>query len=260
MSLGALFFAAILLCMMAKAEAAPAEDTPVALVADFVNVSKDKHALIAQAAADGIAAELKKRGVYEVLSRREVEKTAYNRGLRPPYSPNDYVQVAKDLGAALIVSGEIRDVYASVKGVDREVEVGLVVRVKDVDSGDMVNGAGVRASVRAPAGSKSQGELGIDAAALAATRAAAQIEAYQPITGTIMNSVGSSPRMLNRGVSHGVKSKQEFLVYRGGMRVGRVQARKPSASYTELNVLDNNGGIQPQDRVLSLFPEPKLGK
>jgi hypothetical protein len=122
----------------------------------------------------------------------------------------------------------------------------------------MINGAGVRASIAAPAGSKSEGELAIDAVALAATRAADRIEAYQPITGTIMNSVGNGPIMLNRGVSHGVKAKQEFIVLREGRRVGRVQARKPSSAYTELTVLDNSGGIQPQDRVVSLFPEPRL--
>jgi hypothetical protein len=66
--------------------------------------------------------------------------------------------------------------------------------------------------------------------------------------------------MLNRGVSHGVKARQEFIVYRGSKRVGRVQARKPSSSYTELTVLENSGGIQPQDRVVSLFPEPRLAK
>jgi len=260
------FVALVALCMViqagvaVKAQSTRPTDVPVVLVADFTNLTKDKHALILQAAADGVAAELKKRGVYEVISRSQVEKTAANRGMRPPYSAEDYVQVAKDLGAELIVSGEIREVYGSIKGVEREVEVGIVVRVKDTESGDMVNGAATRGSVTAPGGSKSEGELGIDAAALAATRAVTQIESYKAITGTIMNSVGNGPLMLNRGATHGVKSKQEFIVLRAGKHIGRVQARKPSSSYTELNVLENNAGIQPQDRVIALFPEPKLTK
>lgn len=252
----------MLMALTAQAALAGARpDEPiVAIVADFANTSKDRHATIAQAAADAVAVELKKRGLYEVVSRREVEKAAVNRALRAPYEPEDYVQVARDLGATVIVSGEIREVTASSRAGERQIEIGLIVRVKDAGSGDMLNGAAVRASVSAPGASKSEGELGIDAAALAATRAAAQMEAYQPITGTIMNSVGNGPIMLNRGVSHGVKPKQEFIVLRAGRRVGRVQARRPTSAYTELTILDNSGGIQPQDRVTSLFPEPRLGK
>lgn len=235
-----------------------ADDIPVALVAGFANTSRDRHAILPRAAEDAVAVELKKRRVYDVVSRREVEKAATGRALREPYSPEDFVELAKDVGANLIVSGELREVNASTRGGEMEVEVGLIVRVKDAESGDMLNGAAVRASVVLPAGSKSEGELAIDAVSLAAARAAARIEAYQPITGTIMSSVGNGPIVLNRGVSHGVKPKQEFIVLRGGRRVGRVRAHKPSSSYTELSVLDNSGGIQPQDRVVSLFPEPRL--
>src|SRR5206468_1480252 len=103
-----------------------------------------------------------------------------------------------------------------------------------------INGAATRGSVTAPGASKSEGELGIDAASLAATRAVSQMESYNPITGTIMNSLGNGPLMPNRGATHGVKSKQEFIVLRDGKHIGRVQARKPSSSYTELKILENN--------------------
>lgn len=239
---------------------AASEDPAVAIVADFDNQSRDRHSIVVQAATDAVATELKKRHVYDVVSRREVDKTAVKLGIRQPYEPANYSQIAKELGATLVVSGDVQEIKSVLRGTEREVEITLVVRVRDAESGDMLNGAAVRAAVTAQGGAKSEGELGIDAAALAATRAASQMEAYQPITGTIMNSVGNGPIILNRGVSHGVKAKQEFVVLRGGKRVGRVQARKPSSSYTELNVLDNSGGIQPQDRVVSLFPEPRLGK
>lgn len=234
------------------------DDPPVAIVTNFANTSKDRHAITLRAAEDAVAVELKKRHIYDVIPRREVEKAAIARALREPYTAENYIQLAKDVGASLIVSGELREMTASVQGSETAVEAGLIVRVKDAESGDMLNGAAVRASVTLPGGSKTEGELDIDAVSLAATRAVSRIEAYQPITGTIMSSVGNGPVVLNRGVSHGVKLIQEFIVIRDGRQVGRVQARKPSSSYTELNVLDNNGGIQPQDRVVSLFPEPRL--
>jgi TolB-like protein len=249
------------LAIPAAVRAMGAPDEPaVAIVADFANTSRDRHMIVAQAATDAVATELKKRGVYDVVSRREVDKTAAKLGIRQPYAPEDYTRIAKELGATLIVSGEVREINASIRGTERQVEVALVVRAREAETGDMLNGAAVKAIASAPGGAKSEGELGIDAAALAANRAASQMEAYQPITGTIMNSVGNGPIMLNRGVSHGVKAKQEFIVLRAGKRVGRVQARRPSSSYTELDVLENGGGIQPQDRVISLFPEPRFGR
>jgi len=237
-----------------------ADDPPVVVVADFANSSRDRHAVIPQSATDAVAVEMARHGAYDVISRRQVEKAAADLGLRAPYTVDDFARIAREVGATQVVSGEVRDVTSTIHGVEREVTVAIIVRVKDAESGDMLNGAAVRASVTAPGASKSEGELGIDAAAMAASRAVAQIEAYQPITGTIMNSVGNGAIMLNRGVSHGVKSKQEFIVLRAGKRIGRVQAKRPSASYTELTIIDNSGAIQPQDRVISLFPEPKLGK
>jgi hypothetical protein len=242
----------------ASARSLGADDPAVAIVADFANTSKDRHATTLHAAEDAVAVELKKRHVYDVLSRREVQKAAASRAIREPYTPEDYMLLAKDLGATVIVTGELREVNSSSRGSELAVETGLIVRVKEAESDDLLNGAAVRASVALPGGSKTEGELAIDAVSLAATRAVAQIEGYKPITGTIMSSVGNGPIMLNRGMTHGVKPKQEFIVIRDGRRVGRVQARKPSTAYTELNVLDNSGGIQPQDRVVSLFPEPRL--
>src|SRR5579872_6126913 len=240
-----------------------AADMPVAIVAPFANMSRDRHTILGTAATDAVASELKKRNIYEVITSRELDRAMANRGLSFPLSDDDLAALAKDLSANLVVTGEVRFVDARSKGGQREVEAGLLVRVRDAAGGELVNGAAERAVVTVPAGGvKTDAELAVDALGLAALHAASRIEEYQPITGTIMNSggigngSGIGAMMLNRGSSHGVKPHQEFIVYRGGVRVGRVRAEKLSASYTELAVLDNSG-IQPQDRALSIFPEPK---
>jgi hypothetical protein len=231
-----------------------------AMVAYFVNTSRDRHETVVATATDAVAVELAKRGLYEVVTKQETDKAARERGVRPPFSQTDLLGLAKDLEATLIVTGEVHHVESRTNSDrQREIEVGLIIRVKDIASGEMVNGAAERGVVIDPGrGQKTDGELAIEAAAQAARRIGLAIGDHKPIEGTILNSAGGGSVVLNRGASHGVKGKQEFLVFRAGERVGRVKAGRVYASYTELTVVDNGLGIRPQDKVVSIFPEPKF--
>jgi TolB-like protein len=232
---------------------------PVVIVADFVNDSKTFHSTTARTATDAIAVELDKHHVYEVVTRREIDKAARERGLHAPYSTDDLRRVAKDMSVNYIVSGEVHHVDRVIQDKILGYEVGLIVRVRDVDSGELVNGAAaVGFAGEGTDKNKTLGVLEMDAVTEAAMRAVLKIGAYTPISGTVMSSPGNGPMVLNRGLGHGVKKHQEFLIFRKGINVGRASVGKVSGSYSELNVLDNSLGIQPQDQALSIFPEPKF--
>jgi hypothetical protein len=232
---------------------------PVVIVADFVNDSKNFHSATPRTATDAIAVELEKKHVYDVVSRRELDKAAKELGLRAPYSTDDLRRLAKGMSVNYIVSGEVHHVDRVVQDKTLGYEVGLIVRVRDVDSGELVNGAAaVGFAGEGVDKNKTLGILEMDAVTEAAMRAVLRISSYTPISGTVLSSPGNGPMVLNRGLGHGVKKHQQFLIFRNGVNVGKASIGKVSGSYSELNVLDNSLGIQPQDQALSVFPEPKF--
>lgn len=232
---------------------------PRALVADFANVSRDRSAMTARIASDTVAMELTTCDIYSVLARQEVERAAKRIGLAAPYSHDDLLALAKELEVDYLVTGEIRHVDARTRDGKHQLEVGLIVRVYAVALGEMINGAAERGiASNAPGGRKSDGELLMDAAISAAVRAVSRLRDYRPIEGTILNSQGRDVVILNRGLGHGVRKRQEFLVFRDRVRVGRLRVLKVFPSYAELTVVESAGGIRPEDQALAVFPEPKF--
>ena len=228
-------------------------------MADVVNRSPDRRVATAQAATEFLAEELARRGVYEVVPQAERERAARRRGVPPPLTLEALTDVARDLEAELIVSGEIQVAEARSREGRREAEVGLVVRVVDRMGGDLVAGAAERGQTHdAPGGSKTDGLLLLDAARAAAYRVAERLAEARPIHGTVLNSAGRGQVTLNRGAGHGVQKQQEFLVYRDGRRVGRLRVRRLFSNYAEMTIVDNSGGIQAQDHAVSVSLEPRL--
>lgn len=241
------------------AAAAAAQDAPRALVADVTNESKAPYTVVGRVATDTLALELVKSGVYDVISRTAVERAAKLRGMKGPFNADDLASLARDLDARLIISGEIRTASIRNKDRQRQADLGLVVRVLDLQAGsELINGAAEHGdALDSQDGHKSDGLLYMDAAISAAVHCANRIATFRPLEGTILNSSGQGFVVLNRGVSHGMKKKQEFIVYRRGIRVGRLGILRLDTSYTDMSILDNQG-IQPGDHAVAVFPEPKL--
>jgi hypothetical protein len=100
----------------------------------------------------------------------------------------------------------------------------------------------------------------MDAAVAGAEQCAARIAQTRPITGTVLNNQGNDLVVINRGLGDGVKKGQEFVAYRSGVAVARLRMFKPFGQYTLLKVTEATMGVQPQDRVVAVFPEPRFGK
>ncbi len=230
-----------------------------AIVADVVNAA-DRRQMIAQAATDALMLELTKNGAYEVLSRQEFNRAAKDRHLQAPYSENDLRLLARDLQADVLVTGEIHHVDFRIRDRQKELEVGIVVRVRSFAVGEMVNGAAERGyATDAQDGKKPEGLLAMEAAESAANRAAMKLATYQPVVGTVLNTAGNGFVIINRGADSGIRGKQEFIAVRDGVRVGRMKVMSVRPSHTELAVVENVGGIRPEDQAVAVFPEPRFG-
>lgn len=234
---------------------------PRAVVVDIVNATRDRHAAVLPAATDALAVALSRAGVYDIVSRKELDRAALERRLRPPYAASDLSALAKDLGATAVITGELRFIDIVGRAPNREVGVGILVRVRDAATGELINGAAERGAAPYPDdGSKSDYAVLMDAAIAGAERCAARIAEYRPITGTVLNNQDNDVVVINRGIGDGVKKGQEFVAYRGGVAVARLRMFKPFGQYTLLKITEATMGVQPQDRVVSVFPEPKFGK
>ncbi len=231
-----------------------------AIVADVTNASRDRHTMTNRAATDALAMELTKAGAYEVVSRSELERAAKDHHLQPPFGPDDVAAIAKDVGAEVLVTGEIHHVDFRVRDRQKEYEVGLIVHAKDIGLGETVNGAAARGfAYDALDGHKPEALLIMEAAQSAAARAAEQMASFRPIVATILNTAGFGRILMNKGAGDGIRPRQEFVALRYGARVARLRVVYVHPQDSELAIVENTGGIQPQDIAVALFPEPKFG-
>lgn len=239
-----------------------AQNPPRLLVMDFVNTSRDRHTIMLRTATDAVVTELGRGDAYQVVRKSEVESAAKKRGMRPPFSESDLTLLARDLEARYLMTGEVSYVEPHIHDKQREIEVGLIVRVRDLTTGDLINGAADRGLAQeAKDGSKTDAELILEACAAAAVHVSARVSTNRPLEGTLLSSASKQGIvMFNRGASHGVQNKQEFNVYRNGRRVGRVRAFHIYSSYTEMTIVEPGTGIQAQDKAIAVFMEPKFPK
>jgi hypothetical protein len=251
--------AAICLVLPAIANAQDAPKPQRAVLAGVVNSTKDRHTIMLRTTADALRMEFIKNNTYDVVPWPEIEHAAKLLKMENPSTEDDFIAIAKKVDAPFVIIGEIKSIDIRTRDKAKEVEVSLVVRVRDAASDDLINGAAERGDARdAPNGKKTEALMIVDAAESAAVRCAARIASYKPLDGTILNSPGNGPIVLNRGMGHGVKAKQEFSVYRGGIKVGKLQVGKVFPQYSELGVVQNLAGIQPGDHVVSVFAEPRF--
>src|SRR5258708_1771576 len=230
--------------------AAICQETPKpvrAVLAGVVNTSKDLHTIMLRTTADALRMELVKNGTYDIIPWAELEHVAKMLKIGTPTTEDEYIAIAKKADAQVVIVGEIKSVDIRTHDKAPEVGVSLIVRVRDAMTDELVNGAAERGVARdVLGGSKAEAIMIVDAAESAAVRCVYRMSAYRPIEGTILSSPGNGPIVLNRGLGHAVKSKQEFVVFRGGIKVGRLQVGKVFPQYSELSIVENVAPIQPR--------------
>ncbi len=254
-----LFLSLTILAAMAGGTQAQEQKKPRALIMELANHTSQPRQLVSSSASDTLALELTKKDVMEVIATSEILRIVKERHMTAPLSFEDAKIIARELNAQLIVTGDVRVSDIEEKDGKRHARVGIVVEVYSIPLEDEISGGAEYGHAEGlNDGKKPDGVLFMDAAISAATRVAQRIAAYNPIRGQVLNSSNSDVIVLNRGLGHGVQKRQEFILLRNGVKVGRAKASKVFPNYTELKVLDNSFGIQPQDIAIAVFPEPKL--
>jgi len=233
------------------------------IVNDFTNADKNKTGgdALARYATDAIAVELAQSARFEVLKREEVTRTANELGYRAPYDQAQLAKIAQNLGAQAIVSGEVafvRSDEGKKGGPVRQVNAGLKVRIRDVSSGELLNGAAQVGEAFAKPGQTDFDSLAQEAIGKAAVQSVRDILSFTLPEGIITNSVtqpSGTTVLINRGSRDGVEAGMEMLVLRNRQRVGKIRITNVFATDSEGRVIENLIGVSPTDTVRATFPE-----
>jgi hypothetical protein len=231
----------------------------VVIIIDFANKSGIGGDALGRFATDAVAVEMASSARFEVLKRDEVIRTANDLGYRAPYDQAQLTKIATTLGANAVVTGEIAYVKPeSKKGADKTVSAGLLVRVLDTSSGELLNGAAQIGVSMAKPGLSDTETLAQEAVGKAAVQSVRMILANTLPEGIVLNTVGSDTVqvLINRGSRDGVTEGMNFLVLRDHQRVGKIRTTRVFPTDSEAAIVDNYQGIRPTDTVRAVFPMP----
>lgn len=232
------------------------------IVIDFKDSSGDRLGpVLARQATDQTAVEMAGSGRYDVLKRDEVIRTANELGLKPPYDLIAKTKLATQLGASAIVEGELKYVKegTSKRGGPRTVQAGLLVRLSEASSGDLLSGAAQIGEATARPGQSDRDSLAQEATSNAAILDVRQLLSNNLPEGTVISSVGQAPNiqiLVNRGQRDGVEPGMEMIVLRERQRVAKIRITNVFPTDSEAEIVDAGLGIRPEDRIRAVFPMP----
>jgi len=237
---------------------------PVVLVLDFANRTGVGGPLLGRSAAAALILEMKAADQWDVVRESTVQDAINRLNLQRPYDRVDLARLASDpqISAAQVVTGEI--VSARVTERPAQASVTIAVRVMDVASRELVNGAVVSASSASRPGYTGGTDVLLDEAVnKAAFLARESLGRFQLPEGTVLNTTVVGNRydaLLNIGARQGVKVGMRFVVLRGRDLVGRAQVSTVDPDKSVAGVVDNFRGVKPEDRVRAIYELPPISR
>ncbi len=245
---------------LAQGTAAAGGNLLTVIIIDFPNKSSVGGEALGRYATDAVAVELVSSARYDVIKRDDVLRTASELGFRAPFDKTQLSRIAQQLGANAIVTGEVNYVRSdSKKGADKNVSVGVKVRITDASSGELLNGAAKVGTAFAKPGLSDTDLLAQEAVSKSVVAGVKSIVTFSLPEGIILSSVGDAGNLqvlINRGSRDGIAEGMELIVLRDKVRVGRLRVVKVLPTDSECVPLDNILGLRPMDKVSAVFPMP----
>lgn len=263
----AFIMAAPTFIMIAAIPVAAQQQAVLVGVVDFDNKSGYGPSYYGKVASDSLAVELKKSNHFDVTPGSVLNEKMKELGFTPPLTRRQLLRlgqeavVGEDAGVSAMIEGEIAAIR--VKGSPKRADVTLVVRMVDVASGELINGALVTGSSQLRVGYTADDQQlvteAIDDACYQAVRA---MVGYIIPEATVQNTIGTNEVLLNKGAREGIQRGMKMVVFRNGELVGNVQIKEVSPNDATAEILDAPRGVKPEDKVRAVFelPGAKPGK
>ena len=253
--------------MVGGVQVAPAGGTariPAVAVLDFANVSDYGGPVLGRNAAAAVAQSMEETENWDVLRSDAVAKAMVEEGLTPPLDVTGIRKLGRALGADAIVTGRVTAVV--ITDAPKRAQVGLVIEMRDVASGELINGASeIGVSGYRPGYTGDPDPLVNEAIRKAAFSGVTRMSQQSLPRGTVLNTAvtpgGTLEMLLNIGANAGVSVGQEFIVLRGGEQVGRIRVVRVEAMRSTAVMVEQTKGIRPEDKVQAIFkmpPDPQI--
>ena len=238
-----------------QAHAQTVNRLPTWAVLDFANSTKYGGSDIGREAGDSLVIELGNSNRFNVITRGDVVNGLNTLGVQPPLDAIDIQRVGKQIGADAIVTGEVLAVTQ--KTDPAQVQAVVAVRVTDVASGELINGALAEGlSTPRPGAVIDQDTMVNEALGKAAFAAVKQITSYQLPEPTIINNEGPDTVLLNMGSRDGIQPGMNMLVRRNGTEVGRIRVGEVEDDESTAVVSESTLGIRPGDHARAIYSLP----
>ena len=230
-------------------------------VIDFANNSKVPGRVYSKMATDAVVVELVRSGKFTAFTSEMVESKMQALGYQPPLTPTLEHRLGQELGADAVVGGEINAI--KVDKDKRVAEVRLVVRMLDVASGELINGAIAVGKSHSRVGYGDEDQLLIEAIQDAARNAVDMMVRYILPEATVLNPIGANEVLLNKGSQEGIEPGMEMIVLRRSETgedevVGRIKITKVTDTDAVATVIRAPKGVKPEDRARAIFQMPTI--
>lgn len=226
-------------------------------VIQFANKGKGGDAY-GRMAADAVFGEFSKLGKYSLTPQDSVDRQMAELGFQPPLTRvEDQLRLASNLGANTVVAGEIKDWRIVDDNGGKRADVLVRVFVRDVASGQLVNGAAVGASSSRRMGEVSEETLLSEAFASAAFEIVRQVESNSLPNATVLNTLEKTA-LINQGARTGFKVGMNVIVLRGREQVAEATVSEVDPDSSFVKVTRSNKGVQPGDKVRAVFAVPDI--
>lgn len=222
-------------------------------VLDFNNNTGYGGAEIGREAADALDVELYNAKKIDVVKRSEVNDAIHSLGLQFPLDVVDVQRLGRYLDCRAVVSG---DVLSVTRNDQHQVTVVVAVRVTDVASGELINGALAEGTSAPRPGGGDEDDYVNEAIRKAAFAAVNRMARFNLPIATVLNYEGTDEVLLDKGSRDGYYAGMNMIVLRNGQETGRLKVSSVDQDDSYAGIVDRGTGIQPQDRAHALFTMP----
>ena len=237
------------------AAAQVATHLPSWVVLDFTNDTSYGGLDIGREASDAMVVELTKTNKFTITARADVDNAISTLGLTSPLNTVATQKLGRELNADGVVTGEV--VSITKHDNPAEYDATVVVRVTDVASGELINGALARGVVHAPPGTTPDEDMLVgEAISQAAFTAVEKMSEYNLPIATVLNNIDPQTVLLNHGTRDGLHPGQAMIVTRQGQEVGRIRVTSVEADNSEAVITNPGLGISPDDKCKAIFALP----
>lgn len=233
---------------------------PQVAVIDFGNLSSGQAGgILGRQATDAVVVEMTRTARFDVTPRSQLSQQLQDLGLTPPLNNIGIRKLGQALGVDYVATGDINSIVLSDN--PRRARVSLSVRLIDVASGELANGAIESGqSNPPPAGFQPDDDALISQAiSNAAYNVVQTVNNYTLPEATVIGIRPGGEVLLNRGQRDGINSGLSMVVIRGTDRIGTVRITTVGSTDSTAVITDSGKGIRPEDRARAIFELPGYG-